>query len=281
MSSVLWEAVTSRQFPDANILTKRIDDHRVDVFVPRDVNRQSPVLVMHDGKNVFFPEFATTQVSWGVIDAISNQGIPANKAPVVVSVWGTESDVPGARYFELAPENVLIQDEKLWGSLLTRANIPMSNLNGNQYQSLIATKVLPGVADAIGVDLNRNRTAICGSSMGGLASIYGASLYPDSYGTVLSLSTHWAFWNEGFIEALLALLPEADKPRVWIDRGDLDLDVNYIGLHERAEDILVNRGWKQGVNLNSRIFAGTGHNESAWAGRISEVINWWLEGIPD
>ena len=39
--------------------THTIHKHRVDVWVPADLNPETPVLVMHDGKNLFMPEFST------------------------------------------------------------------------------------------------------------------------------------------------------------------------------------------------------------------------------
>jgi len=275
----MWTANSSSEFPQAHIVTSRFKNHRVDLYVPPDVSTNSPVMVMHDGRNVFFPENSTQGVSWGVLNAIYSGKISTAQFPVVVSVWGTTAEIPGARYFELAPQNMLEKDVLMWGSLLQRADISLSPLSGNDYQAMIVNDVLPEVSHLTGVKLQRNKTAICGSSMGGLASLYGASLYPEIYGTVLSLSTHWAFWAASFIEEALKLLPTQEKARIWIDRGDQDLDELYEGLHEQAEKFLLQHGWQTGTQLQARVFSGTGHSETAWASRIYEVIEWWLTGI--
>ena len=279
-SHAMWTSVKSRQFPDAHIVTATFSDHRVDVYVPPDVSVFSPVLVLHDGRNVFFPEHSTQGVSWGILDIFASDKKSLTPTPVVISVWGTDSEVAGARYFELAPQNVLAQNDDFWGTLLSRAEIPMAPLRGNEYQALIVEQVLPAVSAFTGIQLQRERTALCGSSMGGLTSLYGATLYPNVYGTVLSLSTHWAFWSEGFIDQVIGNLVAVGMPRIWLDRGDLDLDANYVGLHEHAAQLLIDCGWNSGVAFQARVFEGTGHNEGAWAQRISEVLHWWLAGIP-
>lgn len=275
----MWTAVVSNEFPHAHILTASITNHRVDLYVPPDVSTDSPVVVMHDGRNVLFPEHSTQGVSWGVLDAIYSGKISSRQLPVVVSVWGSTSEKPGARYFELAPQNVLEQNPAMWGSLLKQADISLSPLAGNNYHAMIVNDVLPEVTHLTGVRLSRHKTAMCGSSMGGLTSLYGSSLFPEIYGTVLSLSTHWAFWSDGFIEEVLKLLPIREKARIWIDRGDQDLDALYEGLHERAEAYLLQHDWQTGSQLQAQVFPGTGHSESAWASRIDDVLDWWLAGI--
>lgn len=272
----MWTATTSQDFPNAHIVTAHFSDHRVDVFIPSDVTTESPMLVMHDGRNVFFPEYSTQGISWGILDLVTEKNFTSGRTPVVVSVWGTEAPIPGARYFELAPENLVASDKSLWGSLLTRADIAPAPLTGNHYHSIIVNEILPAVSALTGVVNERERTALCGSSMGGVTSIYGASLYPDVYGTVLSLSTHWAFWSDGFIEQVIQQIAAVQHPRIWIDRGDLDLDSNYIGLHEQADELFQSFGWQQGSEYQARVFAGTGHNEQAWAQRLPEVLRWWL-----
>jgi hypothetical protein len=50
--------------------THTIHKHRVDVWVPGDLNPETPVLVMHDGKNLFIPEHSTFGATWGLLDAL-------------------------------------------------------------------------------------------------------------------------------------------------------------------------------------------------------------------
>ena len=275
-SRPFWTSVQSKEFPNAHIVTATFDNHRVDVFVPNAVTSLSPLLVMHDGRNVLFPEHSTGGVSWGVLDAIHDVHQSFDNPPIVVSVWIGDSQVPGARYFELAPQNMLEEDPALWGTLLARAEIAPAPLGGNHYHHLIVDEIIPAVQELTGVQPTPERTAICGSSMGGVASLYGSILYPDVYGTVMSLSTHLAFWANEFTERLIEQLPTHPRPRIWIDRGNLDLDEHYIGLHERAVDALMRRGWREGEGLAAHVFEGTGHHERAWSNRIAEILTWWL-----
>jgi enterochelin esterase-like enzyme len=112
--------------------------------------------------------------------------------------------------------------------------------------------------------------------MGGLTSLYGAALYPEFYGTVLSLSTHLAYWDRKIIPDLLSMLSHNPRARIWIDRGTEELDAMYEGLHEEAADYLRANGWQDEHQLQAHVFEGTNHSEPVWRDRLPQILNWWL-----
>jgi len=260
----------------ARIITSVFDDHRVDVYVPDEVTNETPVLVMHDGKNLFWPEYSTMGNTWGVISVV--QQLPVR--PVVVGVWiKDEPDVPMIRLFELTPQDVIEADPSIWTNMLVAANAGEGIPIGNEYHRMIVQEIVPAVAVEIGLEFDRKRTALCGSSMGGLTSIYAAALYPEFYGTVLSLSTHWAYWDRKIIPDLLSLLSRDPRARIWIDRGTEELDAMYEGLHEEAADYLRDNGWQEGHELQANVYPGTNHSEPVWQDRLPEILKWWLSEL--
>ncbi len=268
-----WTESDHPDLVDAKIITSVFSNHRVDVYVPDDVNAQTPVLVMHDGKNLFWPEFSTMGNTWGVISVV--QQLPVR--PVVIGAWiKDQPDVPMIRLFELTPQNVIEADPNIWTNMLIAANAGEGLPIGNEYHRMLVEDIAPAVAQELGLELVRERTALCGSSMGGLTSLYGTALYPEFYGTLLSLSTHWAYWERKIIPDLLSMLSKDPRARIWIDRGTEELDAMYEGLHEEAADYLRANGWQDGRALQAHVFAGTNHSEPVWQDRLPQILNWWL-----
>ena len=276
MNDLRWEELTHDELVDAKIFSTSLSGHRVDVYVPSEVTSTTPLLVMHDGKNLLWPEHSTMGQTWGVIDVVQTLAT----RPVVVGVWGlVDPQVPAIRYFELAPQRALEADPSLIGSLLSNGSIPEHEYLGDAYHDMLALELLPQVANFLGLTIDRTRTALCGSSMGGITSLYGASRYPEIYGSALSLSTHWAYWDARIIEAVLSELPHAPRPRVWIDRGTEELDALYDGLHERAAAYLASHGWDTPRSLQAKVYEGTNHSEPVWRERLPEILTWWLDGM--
>ena len=274
MSETTWQEMHHDDVADAKILSREVEGHRVDVYVPDDVSAQTPILVMHDGKNLFWPEFSSMGETWGVFDAVQS----LQKRPIVIGVWiADDSEEPLIRYFELAPQSTLEADPTLIGTMLTDANIVEHALLGDAYHALIAETLIPEIAEMFGLELDSSRIALCGSSMGGLTSLYGVSRYPKLYGTALSLSTHLALWNPNIIEAVLSEISTQPRTRIWIDRGTEELDALYEGLHERAAAYLESKGWVTSSQLQARVYPGTNHSEPVWRDRLPEILNWWLQ----
>jgi len=273
LSAGVWAESEHPDLVDAKIISSVFNDHRVDVYVPNGLGPLTPVLVMHDGKNLFWPHLASFGQTWGVIDAVQGLAI----RPVVIGVWiKDEPELPAIRFLELTPQKVIEADPNIWTQMLVQTNAGEGSPIGDEYHRMLVQDIAPAVAKELALDLARSRTALCGSSMGGLTSIYGAALYPEFYGTVLSLSTHLAYWDRKIIPDLLSMLSHNPRARIWIDRGTEELDAMYEGLHEEAADYLRANGWQDEHQLQAQVFEGTNHSEPVWRDRLPQILNWWL-----
>ncbi len=258
------------------------DNHRVDVWVPPTLDETTPILVMHDGKNLFYPKFSTYGATWGLLEALrpDHMGftrILAEKKPLIIGVWGLSD---GSRMMELGPEDIYNQHPEIIKNLPDFLQPTDATPRGNAYQELIAKKILPELAAKYGIKLDPNRTAIGGSSMGGLASMYAMSKYPEIYGTVLSFSTHWPFGYDTTVEKITSMLPPPGRHRIWTDTGTLELDAEYPPYHQKAIGKLEAKGYRYHEDFMHAVYTNTGHNENWWASRVEHPINWWLSGIP-
>ena len=258
--------------------THTIHKHRVDVWVPGDLNPETPVLVMHDGKNLFMPEFSTFGATWGLLDALRPDArgyrrIRGDRTPMIIGVWQIDDST---RINELGPQSLVDKNPEIL-DMLPDAMKPASRVMlSDAYQALIVEEILPFLAKRHGLELDNNRTAIAGSSMGGLASLYGLAKYPEVYGTALAYSTHWPFGMQLAVDGLAELLPAAGKSRIWTDCGTIELDALYPPLHEKFVALMRAKGYTQDEQFIGAVYPNTGHSETWWAGRVEHPINWWL-----
>ena len=256
-----------------NLTTFHTKLRQVDVFVPNDGHSgPRPVLVMHDGQNLFEDSRAGFGVSWklpAALETVRDLG----PLPVVIGPYNTGI----TRAAEYAPQDVIeaLPNEhyEFVGEQV------LSPLTGNAYQRELVEEIIPHVATLTSLDLRRESVALGGSSMGGLASLYGISKHPDVYGTALCLSTHWAMSTVTFAKQFVSLLPEPSQgSRIWFDHGTEHLDATYGAIQAEVDLAVAARGyvWPQ---VESRRYIGTSHSEHAWSSRMAEILRWWLSRI--
>lgn len=259
--------------------TFELASHRVDVLVPAGLNAATPILVTHDGQNYLMPASETWNgQNWGLLEAIEAGriiGKPAGHLPLVASVHNM---VGPTRVNELGPEDVVARYPEVWDTLPPEIMPPTRVLMGNEYQALLAEQLIPELAERYGVKPAPERTAVGGSSMGGLASLYAMAKYPEVWGTALCYSTHWPFGRETMVRELISMLPKPGAHRIWTDCGTEDIDSTYRPFHDLAISELQKLGWLRDRDFAASVWPGTGHQEHWWAKRIEVPINWWLHG---
>lgn len=255
------------------------DDHPVIAWVPADVDATTPVLVMNDGHNLFDPATSTFGATWGLLDALRDRKpggsrIRGDRKPLIIGVTYIDGD-GSKRGLEYGPEDIWRARPHLAKQIPSEWNTkgPL----GNSYHKLIAEKILPAIAAEFGVELVRERTAIGGSSMGALTSIYGLIKYPEVYGTALAYSTHWPLGGKEVIDEYVARLPEPGTHRIWSDGGTIELDALYAPFQEYFKARMREKGYREGVDYIEAVYPNTGHSELWWAGRVEHPINWWLD----
>jgi predicted alpha/beta superfamily hydrolase len=141
---------------------------------------------------------------------------------------------------------------------------------GSRYGKLLVKDLKPMIDRKFRTLPDSANTGLGGSSLGGLITLALGLEYPDVFGKLAVMSPS-VWWDH---RSLLTLVGEAKprpKLRIWLDMGmseglrhlrDADL------LHRR----LVQRGWKDGVDLSYTRTPGAVHNEDAWASRFGEVL---------
>ena len=135
-----------------------------------DTDKHYPVMYMFDGHNVFFDEDSSYGTSWGMAEYL-------DKNPLDLIIIGIECNHEGhARLSEYSPFDFTYEP---LGSFKAQGKIYMDWLTGT---------LKPAVDEKLRTLSDRKNTFICGSSLGGLMSFYGATAYNRYFSYALCLS---------------------------------------------------------------------------------------------
>ncbi|MFM9141291.1 MAG: alpha/beta hydrolase-fold protein, partial [Actinomycetota bacterium] len=152
--------------------------------------------------------------------------------------------------------------------------ISVSQLRGNSYTASIFDEILPTILEESKLQITPERSAMIGSSMGGLATLYSLIDYSSRFHTALALSTHWTLAGAPLVDWMLSRIPKSKLHRIWMSRGERGYDAEYPPFQDLANQKLIEAGWED--NFESKIFKGAGHNERAWAKQIEQPLRYWL-----
>jgi len=71
-----------------------------------------------------------------------------------------------------------------------------------------------------------------------------------------------------FLDWLRDELPTAGSHRLYFDHGNQGLDALYGPLQARMDAIAREKGYREGLDYQSRYFPGASHDESFWRSRL-------------
>jgi predicted alpha/beta superfamily hydrolase len=249
------------------VVRTQFGDRIVDYWVPKQGTDR--VLIAHDGQNVFDGKTSTHRgQTWKMAQtAIQVSAELGINPPAIIAVWhsSTKQD-PWGRAKDLAPEQFFSNGEYVdprW-----KISDPHVQLHSDHYLEKIFKEIVPAIAPFS----TAGKTAVIGSSMGGLATLYASIKHPDKFNTALALSPHWVISNEKFADALVQALPLTHK--IWMSRGDKGLDKEYVQLQTYVDQLMHQRGFTK--NFESKVYKRSGHNERSWAKYLHEPLRFWL-----
>jgi enterochelin esterase-like enzyme len=279
----LPQVATGRIERLADFPSRHVAPRHVDVWLPSDYDpaKRYQVLYAQDGQMLFDAATTWNRQAWDLhlaVDRAMRAGHIADT--IVVGVWnGGER-----RYAEYYPRGMLDRvPQPLRGEYLTRGMGGRSDADA--YLRFLVEELKPQIDRRYATRPGPAHTAVIGSSMGGLISLYALTSYPHVFGAVGALSTHWVglptAWGpdrlrndalpRAALDHLRAALPSPGRHRVHMDRGTTDLDAFYAP-HQTAVDGLMHElGWRA-PDFHSQVFEGTGHNERDWATRAQMVV---------
>ena len=257
------------------------EPRRVVVWLPDGYaqrGKRHAVLYMHDGQNLFDDATAGYGTEWRVDEVAARLMREGKMRPtIIVGIWNTPKrlrDYVPAKAFDHLPAPYMDRVRGLYGG------DPLSD----GYLKFIVEELRPLINQRFRVRRDRENTAIMGSSMGGLISLYAINQYPEVFGSAGMVSTHWPLFlpSEGqkltdrevdtvataFERYLKPSLPAPATHRLYFDHGTETLDQHYAAYQQRIDRVVAARGYRIDRNWMVRNFPGQAHNEASWASRV-------------
>jgi enterochelin esterase-like enzyme len=231
------------------------------------------LLIAHDGQNVFDGKSSTHrgktwEMAQSAIRVSRELGI---SVPAIVGVWNSSTkENPWGRGKDLVPEKYFREGLKVHSDFAAILE-DKSMLQSDSYFKEIFETIIP----ALEPDISPENTAMIGSSMGALATLYAIAQLPERFATALALSPHWPFGDDPLVEMTINSLPAPGTHRIWMSHGTKSLDAAYAPFQVYADQLMHERGY-DASNFTSRVYPRSGHNESSWAKYLDQPMSFWL-----
>jgi predicted alpha/beta superfamily hydrolase len=232
------------------------DDRMVSVYLPQQYleqeDRRFPVFYLQDGQNLFDGRTSylagRTWKAHTTADALTETG---EMEPVIlVGIANTGL----RRMAEYTPT----RDFKLGGG------------EGTKYGRLLIEELKPMIDGLYRTQPGAEETALGGSSLGGLISLYLGFERPDVFGRLAVMSPS-LWWDQRSIFNLIGREGPRVPLKIWLDIGTAE-GGRHVRDAEALEKLLLRRGWQDGVDLEFVEAEGAVHDEGAWSDRFGDVL---------
>ena len=209
--------------------------------------KRYPVLYMFDGHNVFFDSDATYGKSWGM-----NKYMQDSKKQLIIVAVECNHEGNG-RLEEYSPFDS------------ETSTLGVIKGKGKAYMTWLTKTLKPYIDRNYRTLPDRKHTMICGSSMGGLMAMYGATAYNNVFQRAACLSP--SLWiNSGKVLEMIAKSNIRRDTCIYMDYGSEEMfshAANAEALISTSHLLLTKR-----VNLAFRIVPGGTHSEASWEKQI-------------
>lgn len=209
---------------------------------------------MFDGQNVFddAPSFAG---GWHLDRAVERLARVRRPAPIVIAIdHGNER-----RLSELSFRATSFGPPKL-----------------DPLVDWIADQLTAAARRQFSVTEGVSQVLLGGSSMGGLAALYGHMRRPEVFGGALAMSPSLFMANRAIFDEA-ARLPRPWVSRVYLDAGKREARGHLAKDTERFATLLAEKGWRLGSDLQHRVDPRGSHNEKSWRRRATTALRFVLD----
>ena len=264
------------KFPSMHVQSRTIDVLLPNGYTPK---KNYPVLYMHDGQMLFDDARTWNHQEWGVDEALLEYADSLQPC-IFVAVWNADS-LRRSEYFpekalQYIPEDIRKEfiDSEFYGKAL-----------GDEYLLFLVQELKPFIERMFSAYSTPEHNFIMGSSMGGLISLYALCEYPDQFGGIAGLSTHWP----GSMDSKDSLIPNAiltylsmklpifkGGKRIYLDHGTLGLDSLYMPYQENMNALCKSAGYDES-QYQFHFEEDADHNEEAWRNRLYIPLQFLLK----
>jgi predicted alpha/beta superfamily hydrolase len=232
----------------------------VTVWTPPDYThdplRRFPVFYLHDGQNLFDPATAFGGVAWRCDETAARVIHDGTARSMILVGVGNSPD----RLGEYGP--------KRGGR---EPNLAES------YGRFLVEELIPFIDRTFRTQTGPRHTAVGGSSMGGLISLYLACWHPTVFGLCGAMSPSLWWDKQAFLKELRTKTGWLYRTRLWLDMGGREgaTDAVRQGNVERTRKLgrhVESIGRREGEDFRYLELPEAEHNERDWSGRFDQVL---------
>lgn len=229
----------------------------VQVWLPpdyeRDTQRRYPVLYLHDGQNVF--DAAAVGAEWQVDETAQRLVIGGQIQPLII----------------VAVHNTPQRIDEYTATTMSRDGNSQGG-KGPAYARYLVEQLKPAIDARYRTMTDAAHTAVGGSSLGGIMSLWLAVHHGDVFGTALVVSP--SLWWDGEFplrDTQKTPLPMSQaRPKLWLDMGTGE-GKEAITQLRKLRTILYGRGWSS-ADIGYLEAEGATHDEASWAARVEPML---------
>jgi predicted alpha/beta superfamily hydrolase len=224
-----------------NLTYKYLLPRNVLVWLPpnyyKNTNEHYSVLYMHDGQNIIDPATSTLGIDWQV-DEAADSLIGKNEIEAMIIVGINNTDYRVSEY--------------------------SNNDTGATYMKFIVEKLKPLIDSTYRTKPEREFTATCGSSMGGLISFMLLWEYNDVFSKAICMSPAFKVRQFNYVTPVYNDVKTRDI-KLYLYNGAIGLEeILQPGIHEMIS-VLESKGFVEGDDFVFYQDKDGIHNEAAWA----------------
>jgi len=136
---------------------------------------------------------------------------------------------------------------------------------GRRYLTFVAEELKPFIDRTYRTKPDRENTAIIGSSMGGLISLYMLWHYPEVFSKAACLSSGFYFDDGDILHQIREDSAPLNNTSIYLDCGGKGLDYDFLPDNEEMNRLLSDNPH---IRLHYEAFPDDDHNEKAWSTRL-------------
>ena len=231
-----------------------IKTRRIAALLPHDYDtseKHYPVIYLQDGQNLY-DDYAPYG-NWGLDKRLAVMAEKGMGDVIIIAIDHAKEE----RLKEFTP---------------TIAHTKMGTGDGKKYVRFLADTLKPYVDQHFRTLPEREHTAVGGSSMGGLISIYAGLMYPEVYGKLLIFSPSLWLTPKIYFDAINFYNPFDTKVYVYAGGKESETMIPNV---QRLKKALEKKGIDESViDINLSIDPQGQHNEEQWGKEFPSAVKW-------
>lgn len=232
------------------------NNRNIIIYLPPNYKQNSkihyPVLYLHDGQNIFDQATSFIGQEWQC-DETAEKLILANKVQpiIIVGIYNT-----GEKRIDEYTPSIDVRYGK--------------GGKANLYSKFLIEELKPFIDKKYRTLKDPANTALGGSSLGGLVSLFIGLQQPQIFGKLAVVSPS-VWWDNKVILKDVENLSSKPKTKIWLDIGSQEGEESIPDTN-KLKEALLNKGWKLNKDLKYLVIDGAKHNEEAWAKRFDKIL---------